>query len=856
MNWWESAPLADQGGSQPLSFSVTPKARDLTIRTVLGEAAQEPDEGQAAVAAVIMNRLKAGSYGKSLPEVVLARNQFEPWNTQEGRSRMFRYAPNSDDYQRAARNVDAILNGGEDPTGGATHFFAPKAQAALGRREPQWAKGDALDIGNHRFFAPNGRLSRAVQAAEDGAWWQNAPLADEPTGAPPQGPERPATFADRFAGEPPVATPDAPNTKLKAGLEQRASEMRPSTGRSAALGAIQGVLANFGDEAAAGVNAAIDALTGQAPDGIGTAYDRRLASGREQMREAEQVNPKSFLAGQIGGAIAVPVPGAAAMRGAGMGARMAQGAAIGAGYGAVSGAGAGETPEERALKAATGAAGGAVLGAAAPPVLGAVEAGARAAAAAARPVTSAVRGLVSPEAEAARRVATAIDRDVAAGTAELGPQGFAAARAAGEPVVVADMGGETTRRLARSAGNLSTEGWATIQKIADERFEGQADRASTFLRRLVGSNADNAETRAGLKVQAQSANRPAYAKAYADPRGQALWDEGFEQLSQAPVVQDAIRAATITGANRGTVEGFPRIQSPFIVDRATGQLTLRTDEAGNRVLPNIQFWDHVKRNLDRINTPEARTLNTALKQHLDDLVPAYRDARAGAAKFFDAEDAVTAGENFVRQNKNLSEARAALAKMGQEERELFQQGFVARLIDDIGATRDRVNVLNKIGQSPQARAKLDMVLGAGGRQKVEAFMTVEQAMDKLRGSLGNSQTVRQMVEIGLAGTSGASSLLSGDPTHLSLAAAVAGRRWIDARVARKIADMLTSNDPDVLAKGVRMVASNKRLTEAFRSMDRKLARAGAGQSGSVPALQALNPSRAEDDQGVPRPRGQ
>ena len=137
------------------------RSRDLLVRTVLGEAASEGDDGQAAVAAVIMNRLNSGKFGKSVPEVILARNQFEPWNTPQGRSRMYGYASDSEPYQRASAAVDHAL-AGNDPTRGATHFFAPVAQAQLGRSEPKWAQGqEPTVIGRHNFYG-GGKMAAEV----------------------------------------------------------------------------------------------------------------------------------------------------------------------------------------------------------------------------------------------------------------------------------------------------------------------------------------------------------------------------------------------------------------------------------------------------------------------------------------------------------------------------------------------------------------------------------------------------------------------------------------------------------------------------------------------------------------------
>lgn len=126
--------------------------RDRAIRTIVAEAGNQGPTGMNAVASVIRNRAARGNFGGDTPsQVVTAPNQFEPWNTAAGRQRMAALDPNGAPYQAA----DAALTSayaGNDPTNGATHFYAPKAQAALGRSAPRWDNGTGVDIGDHRFF--------------------------------------------------------------------------------------------------------------------------------------------------------------------------------------------------------------------------------------------------------------------------------------------------------------------------------------------------------------------------------------------------------------------------------------------------------------------------------------------------------------------------------------------------------------------------------------------------------------------------------------------------------------------------------------------------------------------------------
>lgn len=125
--------------------------RDLIIRTVIGEAANQSPEGQRAVAHVILNRLKDDRWGNSVKDVVFQKHQFEPWTTR--RSELMAIPTNSPKYQEVAALVDDL---GDDPTNGATHFL--NEQIVRDRRNgslPKWADKMADSrqvIGDHTFL--------------------------------------------------------------------------------------------------------------------------------------------------------------------------------------------------------------------------------------------------------------------------------------------------------------------------------------------------------------------------------------------------------------------------------------------------------------------------------------------------------------------------------------------------------------------------------------------------------------------------------------------------------------------------------------------------------------------------------
>lgn len=578
---------------------------------------------------------------------------------------------------------------------------------------------------------------------------------------------------------------------------------------------------------------------------------------QERMREQQ---PGASVAGEVGGALTTLPFGGPATRGLTLGGRMVQGARTGAVLGALSGTGEGDGLTERAGNTAVGGILGLATGAATPAAVeGVVQAG-RGLGAIAAPVTRAVRGIVNPDAEAGRRVISAMQRDAAAGAGGMTPAEFAAARQAGEPAALIDVGGETTRGLARSAANTSTEARAALNTTINDRYESQSGRMADWFNRTFHYPNAQAQQEA-IEQTARQVNTPAYRRAYGDPRAQSLWDEGFEQIAQAPVVQDAIRGASRTGANRAAIDGFTPQRSPFRFDEQSQRMVL----ADQNVRPNLQFWDHVKRNLDdtisRLQRSgensaarDAIQLRSALVGHLDDLVPSFQQARAGAAHFFGAENALEAGQNFVRQNFATREVRQQLARMTPTERQLFQDGFVSRFVETLEQAGDRRNILNQIAASPAAREKLQLVMGPQRWTELESRLRVEGIMDLARSAVqGNSTTTRQLVELGLAGGVGGYGQISGDPNAMMNAAitwgALYGHRRIDQRVARRVGEMLASSDPAVLQRGIQLVARNRNLLEALRAFDRSFTRVSSSQAErAMPALQAPASGRAEDNQ--------
>lgn len=111
----------------------------LMARAINGEARGEPYEGQVAVGAVILNRVKSSQFPNSISGVIYQAGAFTAVSDGQINSPI---SENSTVY-KAAR--DAI--NGWDPTGGCIYYFNPDTAT----NKWIWSRPLVKVIGKHRF---------------------------------------------------------------------------------------------------------------------------------------------------------------------------------------------------------------------------------------------------------------------------------------------------------------------------------------------------------------------------------------------------------------------------------------------------------------------------------------------------------------------------------------------------------------------------------------------------------------------------------------------------------------------------------------------------------------------------------
>ncbi len=554
-----------------------------------------------------------------------------------------------------------------------------------------------------------------------------------------------------------------------------------------------------------------DYITGSGDGKAVEAYNAGRKANLDYNDAAYEAHPAAYIAGQLAQAIATPLSGAgAAARTATALGRSARAAGAGAAGGALFGTGEGiskgESPGDVALGAGSGALTGAALGGAAH---GLLEGGGQ--------VIGRARQLLAgsrnPRAEASRMLTEAFGEDAAGGRL----QGFA------------------------------------IRNFARDRFLAQNDRMGTLLR-VMSRRVDPEQ----LIRAARAAAKPAYDLAYT--RGSyGLWNTELERLTGNPDILDAMQRAARTGRAWAVNDGYGGF-NPGVTFQ-NGQLSFARGANGQPSYPDLRFWDYVHRELAGAiggaersgNATEKARLSIAHSQllsELDHLVPEFKAARGGYARFRRGADAFVSGQDFITSTQGelgVGEARRFFSRVSPAERDLFRAGAIQALVDRVRQTDDSVNVFKRIRGNPEARQKLEFALGPNNTRVIEAALNVEQVIDRLRAAGGNSVTTQGLHDERVMGAVGGAEALkeSGFGFKAMLATAIGWRAVTqaaartDERVATELADMLLSRDPNEFMQAVRRIAASRVLMEGLRRGTEAASRTAVAQNPSMgPAIAA------------------
>lgn len=133
--------IVDKGSTNNVSLAKTTSTSDIQLmaRAINGEARGEPYEGQVAVGAVILNRVKDSRFPNSISGVIYQPGAFTAVSDGQINASI---SEGSTVYKAAQ---DAM--NGWDPTGGCVYYFNPSTAT----NKWIWSRPLIKTIGKHRF---------------------------------------------------------------------------------------------------------------------------------------------------------------------------------------------------------------------------------------------------------------------------------------------------------------------------------------------------------------------------------------------------------------------------------------------------------------------------------------------------------------------------------------------------------------------------------------------------------------------------------------------------------------------------------------------------------------------------------
>ena len=127
--------------NQNISYAATSNNSDIQLmaRAINGEARGEPYEGQVAVGAVILNRVKSSKFPNTIAGVIYQPGAF----TAVADGQINQPIAEGSTVYKAAQDA----KNGWDPTGGCIYYFNPNTAT----NKWIWSRPHVKTIGKHRF---------------------------------------------------------------------------------------------------------------------------------------------------------------------------------------------------------------------------------------------------------------------------------------------------------------------------------------------------------------------------------------------------------------------------------------------------------------------------------------------------------------------------------------------------------------------------------------------------------------------------------------------------------------------------------------------------------------------------------
>ena len=532
--------------------------------------------------------------------------------------------------------------------------------------------------------------------------------------------------------------------------------------------AISGLTFGWSDEIEAAAIATKDSLFGNAD--WGDAFDKRLAKERAGQQAFRQLKPGQDIAGEvIGGFIptaiallATPFTGGASLGAltAAQGARVGfkqlakRGAKVGTGVGALSGAGYAEGTGDKVLGGVIGAGVGGTLGAALPTLgagIGRTVGMLRA---------TPVKGFSKDEQKALKQISNAFAKDEISAE-EVIKQiqiNVDADKLVGQtPIeVLADFGGEAVRRKLGAARTLAPEIQADKRLLS--RTSGIGEQKAEAIVSGIEPNIQSSRIMAGIEEASKSIRtkginlksgiddiseamqqkvNPLYDKTFNNPNNTRIKDfKIYDFINENPEIKNSYKKAIRSYQLQANANGRVPQRIPGSFDDV-----IKLDKDGNIVeilepLP-LEFLDQIKRLSDEkiFSNVKLKGLSKRLANlqkgpinEYRDLLKKYADGDEYKLALSNASDKLSLNSAFddgVKMSKSAATSdqfKTAVNKLSSPaEKDAFRVGVFQQMQEDLLGTKDNIDLVKKLWDSPKLRSKLN-ALFEGDETALKAFV--------------------------------------------------------------------------------------------------------------------------------------
>lgn len=513
-----------------------------------------------------------------------------------------------------------------------------------------------------------------------------------------------------------LATIDIPDHAIQWDDEKPKKKLTvPEYNRGLGRSILQGALLGWGDEAAAGLGAAIAKGTGNIPKGQSFADAYRDIKNAEGANQAEFVNenPKTAMVAEgAGGLLTAGLTGGSSMAGAGTLGQVAKaGAVTGAKLGAAYGAGtaeSGDTLTDTALNTVEGAAKGGTIGAiTGGTITPALVGTGRVIGAAGKNIAD---RLVKSDLEKAQTYVKQLaeqsgytPEQLAQKYAELGPN-----------ATIADLSENLLSGAKAAVDQIGPTKEAARNMVRSRQLGQLPETLGILSKQLGGVTGDDAVAALNKNAQERAAQAgPLYESAL---RENVANTDALKKLQALPVFKKAYAKAGDYAAN--DLSRVSKSPDSYMLGSSykAGELT----EAEKLHYAKQALFDMESEQARAGNTNAAKQIANARKSLTNDVldsIPGYKEARNIWSGSMGQEEALNTGRQLFKMSGR--EFEDAVKGMNEHEKQMARLGLMDAVEEKLGSVADNQNTAGKLVRDSVIRKKLSALLDSDQMQALK-----------------------------------------------------------------------------------------------------------------------------------------